>query len=134
DGQLQENLHKLDAASERPWVLLSAGVDFPDYKRQVEMAMKSGASGVLGGRAFWKEFFAHEGQEAQERFARQESAARVKQIDDVVQKHGTPWFARYNLTADDFARVRVAENWHFRYGDNETPMGTPVHGADGEVY
>lgn len=29
DQQLQENLRKLDAASERPWVLLSASVDFP---------------------------------------------------------------------------------------------------------
>ncbi|HMC67360.1 MAG TPA: tagatose 1,6-diphosphate aldolase, partial [Gemmataceae bacterium] len=49
DSQLMDNLRKLDEASERPWVLLSAGVDFPDYKKQVEMAVKCGASGVLGG-------------------------------------------------------------------------------------
>ena len=35
-------------------VLLSAGVDYPDYYKQVQMALGSGASGVLGGRAFWK--------------------------------------------------------------------------------
>jgi len=81
DQQLQENLRKLDAASERPWVLLSAGVDFPDYKRQVEMAVKAGASGVLGGRAVWKEYFLKEGPQAREQFARGVAAGRVKQID-----------------------------------------------------
>ena len=40
-------------------MLLSAGVDYDKYKKQVEMAMKAGASGVLGGRAFWKEFFTY---------------------------------------------------------------------------
>ena len=40
-------------------MLLSAGVDYPEYKKQVEMAMKAGASGVLGGRAFWKEYFTY---------------------------------------------------------------------------
>src|SRR3954447_12599441 len=53
--QLEDNLHALDAASERPWVLLSAGVDYADYVTQVELAMSVGASGILGGRAFWKE-------------------------------------------------------------------------------
>ena len=33
--------------SERPWVLLSAGVDYPDYFKQVQMAMDAGA------RACW---------------------------------------------------------------------------------
>ena len=35
DNQLRDNLAGLDAASERPWVLLSAGVDYPDYYKQV---------------------------------------------------------------------------------------------------
>ena len=61
EQQLEDNLHALDAASERPWVLLSAGVDYLDYFDQVEMAMGAGASGVLGGRAFWKEYFQQDG-------------------------------------------------------------------------
>ena len=36
DDQLHDNLHALSEASERPWVLLSAGVDYPDYFKQVE--------------------------------------------------------------------------------------------------
>ncbi len=48
DSQLRDNLEALDAASERPWVLLSAGVDYPDYYKQVEMAMSTGAVGRAG--------------------------------------------------------------------------------------
>ena len=48
EQQLEDNLHALDAASERPWVLLSAGVDYPDYFKQVEMAMERGRLGRPG--------------------------------------------------------------------------------------
>jgi tagatose 1,6-diphosphate aldolase len=123
DSQLLANLKELDRASERPWVLLSAGVDFPEYKRQVELAVQAGASGVLGGRAFWKEYFLQDGPAAQERFARGEAADRVRQIDDLVKAKATPWFARYGLSADELKRFRAAENWHFRYGDVEQAVG-----------
>jgi tagatose 1,6-diphosphate aldolase len=134
DAQLMDNLRKLDAASERPWVLLSAGVDFPDYKRQVEMAVKAGASGVLGGRAFWKEYFQKDGPQAREQFARQEAASRVQQIHEIVLAQARPWYARYGLNVEELHEVRVSENWHFRYG------GLPQHGGksggavEGEVY
>ena len=116
DAQLLDNLKKLDAASERPWVLLSAGVDFPAYKKQVEMAVEGGASGMLGGRAFWKEYFLQDGQAARERFAQGESADRVRQIDEIVKAKALPWFARYGLTMEELKSVRAAEGWHFRYG------------------
>jgi tagatose 1,6-diphosphate aldolase len=38
-----------------PWVLLSAGVDFDTYCRQVNIACESGASGFIAGRAVWGE-------------------------------------------------------------------------------
>ena len=74
-SQLADNLHALDAASERPWVLLSAGVDYPDYFKQVEMAMECGCSGVLGGRAFWKEYFLQDGAEAADQVRRHDRPA-----------------------------------------------------------
>jgi len=46
---------ELDEASSLPWVLLSAGVDFETYLRQVVAATRAGASGVAVGRAVWKE-------------------------------------------------------------------------------
>ena len=46
---------ELTAASQVPWVLLSAGVDFETYMRQVAAAMHGGARGVAVGRAVWNE-------------------------------------------------------------------------------
>jgi tagatose 1,6-diphosphate aldolase len=38
-----------------PWVLLSAGVDYATFARQLAVACRNGASGMLCGRAIWKE-------------------------------------------------------------------------------
>lgn len=46
---------EMTEASRVPWVLLSAGVDFETYLRQVAVAALAGASGVAVGRAVWKE-------------------------------------------------------------------------------
>jgi tagatose 1,6-diphosphate aldolase len=129
DDQLLDNLHALSEASERPWVLLSAGVDYPDYFRQVQMAMESGCSGVLGGRAFWKEYFLQEGEEARTRFAATTGLKRVADVDAVVREHGTPWFAKYGFTKEELITVRAAEGWHFRYA----PAAKAAGGAGGHV-
>jgi tagatose 1,6-diphosphate aldolase len=136
DGQLRENLQALNAASERPWVLLSAGVDYPDYFKQVQMAMGAGASGVLGGRAFWKEYFLQDGPDSRSQFAATTAFKRVADVNTVVREQGTPWYARYGLTRENLASIRASEGWHARYG---TPLGA-THGtsstkaAPGEVY
>jgi tagatose 1,6-diphosphate aldolase len=135
DQQLVENLHRLDEASERPWVLLSAGVDFPEYKKQVEMAVRAGASGVLGGRAFWKEYFTFDKAEDRQRFARQEAADRVKQVHAIVQEQAQPWFARYGLTLEQLSAMRAVEGWHVRYGGS-LPADDSARGpvSPGDVY
>ena len=114
DAQLVDNLKKLNDACVKPWVLLSAGVDYDKYKKQVEMAMKAGASGVLGGRAFWKEFFTYATPAERQKFAETECVRRVKETDSIV-KTGTPWFAKYGLTTEDLSSMRAAEGWHARY-------------------
>lgn len=133
DSQLQENLKKLNSVCERPWVLLSAGVDFPDYKKQVEMAMKAGASGVLGGRAFWKEYFLQDGPQARDAFAKGECVGRVKQVDEIVRAQASPWYSRYGLGLEDLHSMRATENWHFRYGGRGAG-GEAGKAAEGEVY
>ena len=130
---MRDNLKKLDDACDRPWVLLSAGVDFPEYKKQVELAMQCGASGVLGGRAFWKEYFLQDGHAARDKFVTGECVDRVKQVDSIVKERGRPWFARYGLTNETFSSIRVAENWHFRYGGSGA-AGKAAKFQEGEVY
>jgi tagatose 1,6-diphosphate aldolase len=124
DSQLTSNLKALNEASERPWVLLSAGVDYPDYKKQVQLAMDCGASGILGGRAFWKEYFLQGDQAAREKFARGESAQRVRDLHEIVFNKATPWFKWYGLTMEQIRDLYVAEGWHFRYAEPFTATDT----------
>ncbi|MBY0512636.1 MAG: tagatose 1,6-diphosphate aldolase [Gemmataceae bacterium] len=122
DAQLADNLKKLNDACAKPWVLLSAGVDYPQYKKQVEMAMKAGASGVLGGRAFWKEYFTYTTPAERQKFAETECVKRVREIDEIV-KSGTPWFKTYGYTLDELHGVRATEGWHARYGGGVASNG-----------
>jgi len=129
EEQLRDNLHALSESSQTPWVLLSAGVDYDDYLVQVRMAMDCGATGILGGRAFWKEYFQQEGEEARTRFAAEVAAKRVEEADAIVKAEGTPWFARYGFAAEDFGRIRAAEGWHYSYAPHAEAAG----GASGHV-
>ncbi len=123
DEQLIDNLHALSEASEKPWVLLSAGVDYPDYYKQVKMAMECGCSGVLGGRAFWKEYFLQDGAEARTKFAATTGLKRVADVNAVVRDHGTPWFAKYGLSAEDLTSIRASEGWQARYAPHASAAG-----------
>ena len=124
DAQLVDNLKKLNDACVKPWVLLSAGVDYDKYKKQVDMAMKAGASGILGGRAFWKEFFTYPNPADRQKFAETECVRRVTETDEIV-KTGTPWFAKYGLSTADLQNLRAAEGWHARYGGGVAKPSAP---------
>ena len=98
------------------------------------MAVQAGASGVLGGRAFWKEYFLQESEDARKKFATGECADRVKQIHDIVNSKAQPWFKRYGLCMDQLHNIRAAEGWLFRYGGNLQQVSGSKAGAPGEVY
>ncbi len=133
--QLEDNLHALDAASERPWVLLSAGVDYPAYYKQVEMAMAVGASGILGGRAFWKEYFLQEGAQARTEFAATTARTRLADVDALVRSQATPWYVRYGFSKEELHSIRAAEGWHARYGEQgPSSAASQAATAAGEVY
>jgi tagatose 1,6-diphosphate aldolase len=133
DSQLMDNLKKLNDACVKPWVLLSAGVDYPQYKKQVEMAMKAGASGVLGGRAFWKEFFTYASPAERQKFAETECVKRVREVDEIV-KTGTPWFKKYGYTMEELREMRATEGWHARYGGGTAVAGGPSKVDPNAVY
>jgi len=44
----------VNAATRQPWVLLSSGVTFEQYKAQLDVAFENGCSGFTGGRAIWR--------------------------------------------------------------------------------
>lgn len=74
-ADVQEYCRRLDAASDVPWVILSAGVDPDEFVENLQLANAAGASGFLCGRAVWKDVIDYFPDEAaMRRFA--ESTAR----------------------------------------------------------
>ena len=83
----------LDAASPVPWVLLSGGVDDLTFERQVSVACRAGASGVLAGRSVWAPAATLPPRE-RDAWLESEGRARLRRLVDLVDAEGLPWHAR----------------------------------------
>lgn len=62
-----------------PWVLLSAGADFEEYKKQVEIACGNGCFGIAVGRALWQDQVNNPDEEI--------IKARIRQLVEIVNQH-----------------------------------------------
>jgi tagatose-1,6-bisphosphate aldolase len=80
---------ELTEASHVPWTLLSAGITFEDFPRQVNVACLSGASGVITGRAVWKE--AIELENKKDASLTGLAQERLIQLTDLVTSSVYPW-------------------------------------------
>jgi tagatose 1,6-diphosphate aldolase len=100
---------ELGAASQVPWTLLSAGVDYDTYMRQVTIACRAGASGVLAGRAVWKEATDLKGP-ARLDFLRTTAVERMARLYALCDALGKPW-------TDHYTAESTAENWYSAYED-----------------
>jgi tagatose-1,6-bisphosphate aldolase len=98
-----------------PWVLLSAGVNFPTFQRQAEIACEAGASGVVVGRAVWKEALETADETARDHFLNTTAVSRVRILADTVNYRATPWQERVK------ARMPVLqEGWYVGYESRGT--------------
>lgn len=68
-----------------PWVLLSAGMEYTQYREALQVACESGASGFAVGRALWQEFGQYEG-EARETYFREVASKRMDELLEIVDK------------------------------------------------
>jgi tagatose 1,6-diphosphate aldolase len=112
-GRLLELCRQLNASSRVPWVILSAGVDFEMFYRQVEIACQAGASGFLGGRAIWQEAMNITDTRQRVRFLKTVGVDRLKKLVEVTNKYAVPWYKKYGLTAGELAEV--SEAWYQSY-------------------
>ncbi len=94
-------------ASAVPWVLLSAGVDFEMFERQVRVACKAGASGFLAGRAIWKEITTL-GPEARMRFLTETAIPRIESLAEIATGTARPW-------TDFYAPIPAGDDWYRSY-------------------
>lgn len=69
-----------------PWSVLSAGVDHETFLGQVEVAMANGASGVIAGRALWKDcVFLDRGRQREALV--EKAVPRLKQIQAILDRY-----------------------------------------------
>ena len=112
-ARLLKLCQELNEASRLPWVLLSAGVDFERFKKQVEIACRAGASGFLAGRALWQEAPQIRSRTERIRFLETVAAQRLRQLAEIADAYGTPWFAKLGVQNGQFDPV--AEGWYQNY-------------------
>jgi tagatose-1,6-bisphosphate aldolase len=68
-----------------PWSVLSAGVDHETFIGQVEIAMTQGASGVIAGRALWKDCVSLDRAE-QKSLLVNKAVPRLRQIQAILER------------------------------------------------
>jgi tagatose 1,6-diphosphate aldolase len=113
DGKLRTYCRQLTEASRLPWVLLSAGVNYEQFKKEVEMACKGGASGFMAGRALWQEAAPIKSREEKLSFFQNTTVARLKEIAEMADTWGTPWYVR--MGHEDGRFTDLAEGWYKNY-------------------
>jgi len=101
----------VSAASPCPWAVLSAGVDFEVFIRQVEIACRSGASGYIAGRSLWKEGIPLPPAE-RENFMLTVAATRLDRLSEIAGRYARPWRDFF----PDLANT-VKEGWYQSYQD-----------------
>jgi len=114
EGRLLELCRQLGAAARTPWVLLSAGIDFVHFRKQVEIACRAGASGFLAGRALWQEAAGMQPPAARRQFFEEVAAPRLQELSELVHRYGCPWMARPDLAPGGYDAV--FEGWYRSYG------------------
>jgi tagatose 1,6-diphosphate aldolase len=112
-AELIDLCHQLDMASEVPWVVLSAGVDFELFCQQVEIACQGGASGFLAGRAIWQEAMHIDDVKERTEFLATVSTDRLKRLNEIAAKYATTWYKKLGLTSHQLAHI--SEGWYHEY-------------------
>lgn len=113
EGILREACQQLNEAATTPWILLSAGVDFETFARQVKIACQSGASGFLGGRAIWEEAMYLSDEKERREWLSRVGCERLRILHDIAGQFGKPWWKKWAASPSDLASVD--QNWYKNY-------------------
>jgi tagatose 1,6-diphosphate aldolase len=94
-----------------PWALLSSGVDFDLFSRQVEIACKAGASGYIAGRAVWKEGISMPEAE-RKKWLEKVAVKRLISLQEIAERYAAPWMDCFQLGDLD-----AYDGWFKSYGE-----------------
>lgn len=108
-----EACQELTRASQAPWILLSAAVDFATYHHQVAVALKHGACGIAAGRAVWSEAV-HLPHQERALFLQNTARLRFQQLAETCLQRAKPWFSTLKVDRENFP-----PQWYLDY---EAPL------------
>lgn len=80
-----ESCERISQKLSVPWVLLSAGAEYVEFKQRLEVACRAGAAGMAVGRAAWQEFGNYTGS-AREKFLETTAVERIVELVKIVEK------------------------------------------------
>jgi tagatose 1,6-diphosphate aldolase len=106
-----EACQRLDAAVTVPWVILSAGVGYENFKTQVEISCNAGASGFLAGRSIWRDAASTKDPELREQ-AGLDAANRLAELANITRACGKPF--RPQLEGEELTRA-FPEFWYEKW-------------------
>jgi len=112
-AELIDLCRQLDMSSQVPWVILSAGVDFELFYKEVEIACQAGASGFLGGRAIWQEAMHINDERERVQYLSTVGADRLKRLVEIANKYAVPWYIKLGLAASELAQISA--EWYKEY-------------------
>jgi len=101
--EAMELFNEASSVATKPFIYLSAGVDNATFAEQLALAAESGAdySGVLCGRATWKEgipVYATQGVKALEDWLSTEGVKNIENVNNAT-KAAKPWWTKLGLSA-----------------------------------
>jgi tagatose 1,6-diphosphate aldolase len=102
----------ISAAVDKPWTLLSAGVEFETYCAQVQVACRAGASGYIAGRAVWGDACAIADRGQRRAWLVTEGRSRLARLNDILARDAKSFRARWPEAA-------VGPAWFAEYGSRE---------------
>jgi tagatose-1,6-bisphosphate aldolase len=103
----EDACRSISQASCIPWVLLSAGVDCEIFLEQTAVACANGASGILAGRAIWKEALSLDGKE-RNAFLDEIAQNRLKGLSELCTVSARPYYELYPLP-------KISADWQMEY-------------------
>ena len=114
EARLYEYCRQLDQASQVPWVILSEGVDYDDFVREVEIASRAGASGYMAGRAVWKDVLAERDPDRRRELLESRAAGNLRKLAIIASRLGTPWTRRLGEPSRQLA-ASLSSTWYSAY-------------------
>lgn len=113
EARLRAACERLNDASQSPWILLSAGVSFDEFARQVKITCQAGASGFLGGRAIWEEAMHMPDSSERRQWLSTVGADRMRRLHDIAGENGRPWWKKWGASVGELSEV--GPDWYRRY-------------------